>query len=183
MRERFLLGATKDNELVFGEFEITTRNGYPEFTASFDTVRPFNGDNINLKDYFWDYLDGIDVQSKYQLCENFDCSPRELPEQLANECEDPRGAMDCSLYPEEFEIGGNHWYFESGTCGQYDSRKDMKIYVNKEAYDLLHEIWDKYHLKNISGKQEVMYKINRITKLLKEVDEEKWITDYIQENF
>ena len=30
---KYLLGATTDKELVFGEFKVTTRNGYPEFTV------------------------------------------------------------------------------------------------------------------------------------------------------
>lgn len=38
---KVLLGVDRNQELVFGEFGITYRNGYPEFFASFDTVRPF----------------------------------------------------------------------------------------------------------------------------------------------
>ena len=51
MRNKYLLGANRDNELVFGEFEITYRNGYAEFTASFNTVRPFNGENFDLEEF------------------------------------------------------------------------------------------------------------------------------------
>ena len=46
---KYLLGATKDKEIVFVELEITTWNGYSEFTASFDTVRPFTVNRINME--------------------------------------------------------------------------------------------------------------------------------------
>lgn len=55
MRKKVLLGVDKNKEIVFGEYEVTYRNGFPEFAASFDTVRPFNGDDVNLEDYFAEY--------------------------------------------------------------------------------------------------------------------------------
>lgn len=33
MRKKVLLGVDVNNEIVFGEMEITHRNGYPEFSA------------------------------------------------------------------------------------------------------------------------------------------------------
>ena len=111
MRKKYLLGATVDNELVFGEFEITNRNGYSEFTASFDTVRPFNGEDYDLEEYYEGWIDGMDKEYLYDLCERFDCKPSELPKELADECYDIRDAIDCSLYPEEIEVNGESWYF------------------------------------------------------------------------
>lgn len=185
MREKLLLGATTDNEIVFGEFEVTTRNHYPQFSASFDTVRPFNGDEFDIKEYCYNAEFDYGKEYCYDLCKQYDCSPSDLPQTLADECEDARDCVDCSLYNEEIIINNNSWFFESGTCGQYDSRKDMKIYVNKEAYDLLHELWDKYHLKNITeNESEVKEKCNRIKDLLPKTDEEEqeWITKFIKEN-
>ena len=57
----------------------------------------------------------------------------------------------------------------------------MDEYVNKEAYDLLYELWDKYHLAAID--EDGLKKMQRVTKLLEDVDEEEWITDYIRRNF
>lgn len=126
----------------------------------------------------------MDKEYLYNMCETYHCAPQDLAKHQADECKDPRDALDCSLYPEEIEImDGSHWYFESSACGQHDTRKDIEVYVNKEAYDLLHELWDNYHLKDISGKQEVMDKIDKITELLEEVDEEYWICDYINRHF
>ena len=57
---KYLLGTTTDKELVFGEFKVTTRNGYPEFTAYFDTVKPFKKDDIDAKEYYENLIDEMD---------------------------------------------------------------------------------------------------------------------------
>ena len=149
MREKFLLGATVDNELVFCEFEIRTLHGYQTFSASFDTVRPFNGENFDLEGYFEGWIDGFGKDELYDMCERFDCRPSELHKELADECYDIRDAMDCSLYPECYDVNGESWYFESCSCGQHDTRDEMDETIDEEAYDLLHELWDNYHLKKI----------------------------------
>lgn len=178
MREKFLLGATIDNEIVFGEFEITNRNGYPEFTASFDTVKPFNGEDYDLESYYDDWVDGMDKGYLYDLCVQFDCSPSELSSELASECCDVRDALDCSLYPEEIEVDGNSWFFESSSCGQHDTRNEMDEIINEEAYNLLHELWDKYHLEKIDD--DIIAEINKLIEMFSEVDEKAWIVDYIE---
>lgn len=177
MRRKYLLGATSDKELVFGEFEITYRNGYAEFTASFNNVRPFNGDNVDLEEYFEDWAEGLGKEIKYDMCYDYDCKPSELAKNLADDCNDIRDAMDCSIYPECYEINGDSWYFESMSCGQHDTRDEMEEIINPEAYDLLHELWDKYHLKKVD--EEVISQVEKIESMLKEVDEEEWIIDYI----
>ena len=185
MRKKFLLGATKDGELVFGEFEIININRHSEFTARFDIVRPFNEKDVDLVDYFDDFAGNYGKEYAYDLCERYHCAPQDLAQELADECNDPRDALDCSLYPEEIEIDGDFWYFESESCGQHDTRKEMDEYVNKEAYDLLHELWDLYHLKNISEINDfvrVKESIEYIKKAL-DVDEKEWIKDYIERNF
>jgi len=182
MRKKFLLGATKYGELVFGEFEITNRNKYPEFSASFDAVRPFDGFDIDLKDYFENYIEDIGKECAYELCEKYRCSPQELASELADECNDPRDALDCSLYPEEIVVRGHPWYFESGSCGQHDTRGEMEEYVNKEAYDLLHSLWDKYHctdIRKFEDEDGVRKSIDAIIAAFNDIDEEKWIEDYI----
>ena len=179
MREKYLLGATVDNELVFGEFEVTNRNGYSEFTASFDTVRPFNGEDYDLVSYFENYIYGMDKEYLYDMCERFDCKPSALPEELANECCDVRDALDCSLYPECYEVDGESWYFESCGCGQHDTRKcGMEEHTNLEAYNLLHELWDKYHLKEVGN--DTIKEVEKLKDMLSSIDEEAWIVDYIK---
>jgi hypothetical protein len=182
MCKKYLLGATEDREIVFGEFEVTQRNGYSEFTASFDTVRPFKGSDYDLEEYFEGWMDGLDKAYLYDLCEQHWCSPQDLPSKLADECYDVRDALDCSLYPEEMKIDDEYWYFESSIWGQHDTREDgMDEYTDKEAYDLLHELWDAHHLKKVDS--EVVEKVQKLTQMLEEVDEEEWIEDYIRRNF
>ena len=182
MRNKYLLGATVDGNFVFGEFEITKRsgrwNGHPEFSASFDEVRPFNGSDIDLETYFEDMIVALGKEWAYDACERYCCSPQDLPRELADECNDPRDAMDCSLYPECMEIDGDDWYFESGSCGQHDTRDEMDLYTNKEAYDKLHELWDNYHLKEVDDA--VIAEVNAVVEMLEDVNEEEWIEDYIR---
>ena len=178
MRKKFLLGATVDNELVFGEFGVTNRNGYLQFTASFDTVKPFNGENIDLEEYFEGWIDGFGKAELYNMCERFDCRPSELSKELADECYDVRDAIDCSVYPECYEVDGESWYFESRSGGQHDTRNEMEEIINKEAYDLLHELWDKHHLNKIDDA--VVEQIGKLTNMLSDVDEEEWIVGYIE---
>ncbi len=179
MRNEFLLGATKNNELAFGSFEITHRNGYAEFTASFHTVRPFNGENYDLEEYFKGVIGCMDKESLYDSCVYHDCKPSELAECFANECDDVRDALDCSLYPKCHDVDGESWYFESGSCGQHDTRDEMEEVIYPAAYNLLHELWDNYHLKKIDEKVE-----SQVEKLIDMFDdcinEEAWIINYIQ---
>lgn len=178
MRMKYLLGATINNEIVFGEFEITHRNGYAEFTASFSTVKPFNGDNIDLEDYLTDWIDSMDKATLYDMCYDRDCKPSELASELASECGDIRDVMDCSLYPECYEVNGNSWYFESSGCGQHDTRNEMEEIIDLDAYNLLHKLWDEYHLKKVD--EDVISQVERLHEMLADVNEEEWIIDYIE---
>jgi hypothetical protein len=182
MREKYLLGATKDSEIVFGELEITTRNGYPELTASFDTVRPFTADSYSPLSYYESLIDEMDKAWKYDQCEHYDCSPSELAGRMADDAgDDPRDTMDCSLYPEEIDVDGTNWYFESSSGGQHDARDDMAVYTNKDAYDRIHALWDEYHLKHVD--EDVVKEADAIRAALEGIDEEEWIADYIRETF
>ena len=181
MRRRYLLGATTEKEIVFGEFEVTNRNGYPEFTASFDTVRPFAKDSYDLVEYYEGFVEDMDKAYLYDLCERLDCSPSELPQELADECYDIRDAIDCSLYPEIIEVDGEEYCFESGSCGQHDTREEMEVYTNREAYDLLHKLWDENHLHKVD--ENIIAKVQELDEMLSVIDEEEWIANYIRENF
>ena len=184
---KVLLGATKDKEIVFGNFEITHRNGYAEFTASFDVVRPFKERDVNLESYFEDYADPRTMGAEWVLdrCNEYDCSPKDLPRHLADECDDVRDALDCSLFPECYEIEDEYgrkenWYFESGSCGQHDTRDEMEMYVDKKAYDTLYSLWELYHLSSVN-EQNCKKKLDEVISALN-VDWEDWITEYIKNN-
>lgn len=154
-----------------------------DFSASFDTVKPFKGDDFDLEEYYEDYLENLDKEYKYDLCERFDCKPSELAGNLAAECYDVRDALDCSFYPECYEIDGESWYFESVGGGQYDSRKNgMETYTNQSIYNKLHELWDAYHLKKVDNG--IIAQVENLAKMCEDIQEheEEWIKDYIREN-
>lgn len=185
MRKKLLLGATKEKEIVFAEIELTHRNGYPEFTASFDTVRPFKETDYNLEDFFEEYNDPRVMGAEWVLeqCKLHNCSPQNLPYELAMECDDIRDAIDCSLFPECYEIRDDYgykqnWYFESSSCGQHDTREDMAEYVDKGAYNTIHSLWDLYHLQEVN-EEKCIERIEEVERLLNE-DWEEWICDYIR---
>lgn len=183
MRNKYLLGSTKEKEIVFAEIEITTRNGYKKFSVSFDTVHPFNGTNFDFEEYYKYYIDELDKPYLYDLCCQYDCCPSELAENLASECDDPTDALDCSLYPECFDINGQEWYFESMSCGQHDTREEMEVIINKPAYDKLHYLWDNYHLKEIN--EDIISQIENVKSQLipaDSVNADNWIISYIVNN-
>lgn len=173
-----LLGATKDNELVFAEFGVSNRSGYDEFTASFDTVRPFDGDSVDISYYYQCIVDDMDKDWLIDKCDEYDCKPSDLAEKMADNCYDITEVVDCSLYPETYIINNADWYFESMCCGQHDTRDDMAEYVDEKAYNELHELWDKYHLHKVDSG--VIDKVRQIADALSKTNAEEWITDYVR---
>ena len=180
MRKKILLGATKNNEVVFCEVEIRDRNGKLEFGASFETVYPFEYDETYLMERVVNNLGCYDKSDLYNLCETYDCRPSELAEKIWADSyiED---IIDISLYPNSVEVDGNEWYFESSACGQCDTREEMEFYVNENLYNRIIELWDEYHLKEIDNS--IVEEVNSILNELEQVNEEEWITNYIKVNF
>lgn len=179
MRDKILLGATNNNKLVFANFGITTRNGHKEFSCSFDLVYPRIITNEEIEDYYADYAENFGKEEAYDMCERYDCKPSELASCLASESS-PYDAFDLSLFSEEIEIDGDTWYFESSSCGQCDTKKDMEVYVNEEIYNKLYGLWVSYHLKEVGEKEEK--EIKYILKEMTKVNEMEWIENYIKEN-
>lgn len=150
MRKRILLGTTKDNELVFIEYEL--RNGPAfcdrDFTASFDLVAPFDDDTID-EEYVRTYLEDFDKETLYDLCVTYDCTPNDLPYEYysRNEIED---IVDCSLYPEAMEVNGKSYHFRSEACGQVDVLELMKTYTDEGMFCELYGLWHHFHLKSLN---------------------------------
>ena len=137
MGRKILLGFTNDNEVVFGEAEITTRNGYKEFTACFSTVRPFEDEETDGVAYYEELLgDCYSDEQKYKLCEEYDCKPSELAETMAEDegIEKLSETLDCSVYNNTIYVNGSEWAFESISGGPHDimEDEDMIEFTNKE---------------------------------------------------
>jgi len=54
----------------------------------------------------------------------------------------------------------------------------MEEIINPTAYNLIHELWDNYHLKQVD--ESVVNQVEKLYVMLNEVDEEEWIVDYIK---
>lgn len=184
MSKKYLLGINNDNEIVFGEFGITTRNGYNEFTASFNTVAPFEVEESDGIEYMEHLLeDCYDNAQKYELCERFDCAPSELAEIMAEEEYISTNAdeKDCSIYSNRIYADGIEYAFESMSCGQHDIRDEgMKEYTNRAAVEALLDLWDNYHLKKVDDN--IVEKVAQLqTELeLDCTEEENKIAEYIE---
>lgn len=177
MRIKYLLGATKYNEVAFAEIE---RYADGRFSASFETVRPFNVDRLDKHDYAESYIECFDKESLYDMCEEYECSPQDLPDCITEEM-DIQELIDCSLYPDTIKVDGEDWMFESGSCGQHDLRGEMEVYINKEAFDSLIKLWDEYHLKPIP--EDTFKNLGYSLAYADNFNEHDWITEYIKENF
>ena len=186
MGKKYLLGINNDNEIVFGEFGITTRNGYNEFTACFDTVAPFEVEESDGIEYMESLLDDCyDDGDKYRLCVQYDCTPSELAERMAENEYISTNAdeKDCSLYSNRIYVGNIEYAFESMSCGQHDIREEgMKEYINKKAIDELLNLWDNYHLKEVND--DIVEKVAQLQLILdlETAEEEETIANYIKKH-
>ena len=150
MRKKFLIGINENKEIIFGEVEITTRNGYKEFTASFESVVPFENEESNGVEYYESLLeDCYSAEDKYNLCERYDCKPSELAETMAEEegVETLADERDCSLYSNRIYVNGTEYAFESCSCGQYDflENSDIVQYTNEKAVKKIYDFWKEKH--------------------------------------
>ena len=185
MRRKVLLGITKEKDIVFCEAEITYRNGYREFSASFDVVTPFKNVESDGIEYYEELLSNCyDDSQKYNLCEKYDCTPFELAERMAEdgEIETLADEKDCSLYPERIEVDGVEFAFEFSSCGQYDifESEDEAIieFTDEESVKKLYNFWQKYHLKEIT--EDIETEILQVMKKLGNIEIENTIEYYIK---
>ena len=190
MRKTILLGVN-GNTIYTGEFEVTTRNGYREFTASFNIGWAFDVNNIDdsAEDYFEELWNISDDEGKLELLQDGEITKAEARDNFINDTyyySGYRAFIDCSCT--DFEVSlpsGDTINFETGSCGQVDIREepDFKgtVFTNKEAVMKLLELWDNFHLKEISKAQE-----EEINNLLNELAPfEEWGTkfeDFIKDN-
>ena len=188
MRKTILLGVN-GSQIYTGEFEVTTRNGYKEFTASFNVGQAFDTEEdleTRAENYFEDLWECSDNSSKLDMLEDGDINREEAKEKFINSIYDYRDIIDCSCT--DFEVivhNGDTINFETVACGQVDIREETDfentIFTNKEAVMKLLEFWDNFHLKEITEAQE-----QEINNLLNELAPfEEWGTkfeDFIRNN-
>lgn len=168
MEKRFLLGVNGKSILI-GEIDITTRNGYKEFTASFDKGEAFNVDDIDLFEECQNDWDCLDAESKLDLLYDGDITREDVFDEWTR-YSDYHDFIDCSCTNIELEIDGESINFQTTSGGQHDEREENDfnnfIYTNKKAFELIMYLWDNFHLKEITEKEEKIF--NQICELLKD---------------
>jgi len=174
MRKTFLLGIIK-NRIITGEIEITTRNGYEEFTACFNEGEAFKIDEINddyKMDYYNEVWDCYDANGKLDLLQDGEKTKEEVFSDWSYN-DDYNIIVDCSCTNYEIEKDGETINFETIGAGQHDCRKDKDfgkmIFTNKKAFKMLMDLWDCKHLKEINGEDKK--KIEEVEKLLANYEE------------
>ena len=164
MRKTILLGVNGDT-IYTGEFEVTTRNGYKEFTASFNVGFAFDVNNIDdrAEDYFEELWNNSDDEKKLELLQDGEITKAEAKREFINVTyyySGYRGFVDCSCTDYEVDNmpNGDTINFETGSCGQVDIRREPDFknttLTDKEAVMKLLELWDNFHLKEITEVQE-----------------------------
>ena len=191
MKRTILLGVNS-NTIYTGEFEVTNRNGYKEFTASFNVGWAFDVDNIDdsAEQYFEELWNNSDDEKKLELLQDGDITREEAKREFINVTyyySGYRGFVDCSCTDYEVDDmpNGDTINFETESCGQVDIRREPDfentIFTNKEAVMKLLEFWDNFHLKEITEVQE-----EEINNLLNELAPfEEWgdkFDDFIRNN-
>ena len=188
MEKKFLIGFTKDYNIIQAEIALRDWNFENEFTASFSESSIVNADEtIYNEDYIYDYvesfLDEMDDEYKYELCETYDCTPRNLTQKLTDlYLDDPKDFMhflDNSYYPEIVSTSNSDYFFKADSGGQHDTRDDLLYAIDKELYDDMHYLWDNYHLKQLDEKGLELF--NSVIERASRIDEEEEITKFIEE--
>lgn len=171
-----LLGATELNELVFANITIRENK---TFSVSFNLVTPTIIDNDYLYERFTSLMDSLPKEDLYDLCVQYNVAPSNLIDEMFAYAS-VEDILDISTFPEEVEINNDIWMFESVGVGQIETRNTMSEYIDEDCYMRLMELWDTYHLQTIDDN--TIKEVETIIKKLNEVDQMKFIQDYIIEN-
>ena len=171
-----LLGVTSINELVFANINIRENK---TLSISFSLVTPTIIDNDYLYERFTSMVEDLPKEDLYDLCVQYNCTPSNLIDEMFAYAT-PDEILDLSLFPEQIEVNGDEWVFESAGCGQCETRNVMSEYIDKDCYMRLMGLWDTYHLQTIDD--DTVKEVETIIEKLNEVDQMEWIEDYIIEN-
>ena len=177
-----LIGITTDDNVIFAEIEKRENS---EFSVCFEESHIFTNLSDDEKfEYIKNWLNEMDKDFLYDLCNNNNCAPNDLAEEMHNSsCYDFYDEfMDCSLYPEEISTDNNDYHFEAGGGGQLDIKKyDFAIYTNEKMVNDIYNAWKQYHLENIP--ENVFNNIvQQIDEFYKNNTDEEFIKDYIINN-
>lgn len=177
-RKTYLLGVVDNTILtcnVGKRYKLNNRN---EVSVAFNVGELIDIDNIDkdyMRDYFEELFDCMDSDTKINWLENGYITKDEWIDNQVADC-DYRDVYDCSCTDYEITVNDTNYNFESTCCGQHDIREESNfkdfVYTNKKAFNLIMELWDNYHIKNLSneGNEKVDNMIREIDTLLNDYD-------------
>ena len=189
LRGTYLLGATDDNDLVF--VDIWTRTigqGDNYIDITLEVVKPINESQFDVRYEVEDLMDTLAEDEKYRLCKTFDCAPSQLVDNyIAENGTDPRDYLDCSLYPECYEINQDFWYFKSegyGLLSGFLSCITRPVF-DKESITLIYKIQKECRSKQLDNDVFDLFcnELDKFRAKYRDFDEEEWITSYIKDEF
>lgn len=145
----FLIGYTENNEILIGE--ISKRycdiDNKTIFSFSCKECYCLDESNIDPKEQIREYLSHCDYEFLYTFCEYWQCSPQDLPKVMREYFWDDIDTYFDICY--DIEVPG--YIMELTACGQvYPREYDISDwYISKDAFKMLMDCWDNYHLKDI----------------------------------
>lgn len=179
IKKQYFIGGSENLHSIFTmNIEVTYRNGYQEFTASFNEGELVNIDerNENAREWYEEMFDCADSESKLFYLQNGDITKEEWIDDCIDGEYDYRDRIDCSCTDYEFTRDESTWNFETAGCGQLDPRDcDYFIPANETVNELL-KFWDAHHLKEITDDEK-----NELLKLCNKMEEFEDIEKVIQE--
>ena len=155
MKSVYLLGANTKHELIFVKIVLRPVKYYD------DSKRMYIEDKTNMQL-------SISFYAVKLLSKEENDKKRKFVEEY------------CDLYSLNEAIKKNKsLYFKFCHCGQFDSRADgMLEYTSEEAYNIIHDLWDNYHLE-VVGKDELKQIMN-VIKIFAKLDENEWMNNFIE---
>ena len=118
-----LLGATSINELVFANINVRKNK---TLSISFGLVIPTIIDNEYLYERFASLMDSLSKEDLYDLCVQYNVAPSNLIDEMFYYAS-VEDIVDISTFPEQIEINGDEWVFESVGSGQIVNVLQMQV--------------------------------------------------------
>lgn len=188
MKKEFLIGFTKDYEIIMAELELRDSNFENEFLGYFSAYNIINANNtIYDKDCIYEHvrnmLEAMDLDYRYELCGRYNCDLRNLQKKLTDKyIENPQELIEWLDYSRHYGIINNKdsdYIFKAIIGGLYDTRGDLLYAVDSDLYNDIHFLWDNYHGKQLDDKAFELY--NSIIERASKIDEEEEIKKFIDE--
>lgn len=147
----FLIGYTENNEILIGHVEKRYCDIDNKTTFSFTCKVCYclDEDDIDPQKEVDGYLSCYDhdYEFLYQNCIYWECAPQDLPSNMIKFFWDDIDTYFDICY--DIEVPG--YIMELTACGQVDPHEyDISDwYISKDAFKMLMNCWDNYHLKDI----------------------------------